>query len=185
MSIKETLILYKEGEINMTSDEKKLFTEMKDMLRELRQSNAAYTEALNKRVDDIESIVKKKHLPVNLEADILSTAQAAVGKAISDSLTGYNSPLVKLATAVVEENSHELKAMINDSFTKVIHTDEFKQSIIDAFTHKIGRLLIDKSSGLLEKTVNDLRQDAVLKSRLALAVNNVVEEYLKEQGLAK
>lgn len=167
----------------MTSDEKKLFQEMKEMMRELRQSNASYAEALTKRVDDTESIVKKKHLPVNLESEILSTAQAAISKSIADSLTGYNGPLTKLTSQVVDDNSSELKAMINDSFVRVIHTEEFKKSIIDAFTHKIGRLLIDKSSGLLEKTVNDLRQDAVLKSRLALAVNTVVEDYLKEKGM--
>lgn len=165
----------------MTAEEKRSMQEMKDMIRELKQSNASYAEALSKRVDGLEATVVKKHIPFNLETSILSTVQSSFGEAISKSLLGYDSPLLKLIKEVVDDNSTELKAMISESFTNVIHTDEFKKSVTDAFIHKIGRILIDKSSGLLEKTVNDLRQDAVMKSRLSLAVDGVISDYLNNK----
>ena len=161
----------------MTAEEKRIIQDMKNELNSLRRENESFKSDCTKEIIEIKTLS-----PIQLERDILAATQIGIGKAIQESLSGYNSPLLKLIEGVVQTNSVELKSMIQDSFTRVIRTDEFKQSILDAFTHKIGRILIDKSSGILEKTVNDLRQDAVFKSKLALAISSVTEDYLKEKG---
>jgi predicted oxidoreductase (fatty acid repression mutant protein) len=116
-----------------------------------------------------------------LEQDILRTAQTSIAKAIADTLGGYNSPLTKLIISVVDENAKELRAIISDSFTQVIRTDDFKKSIVNAFSHKVSRTIISNNDGLFDKVSNDLKQDAVFKAKLSLAVANVVEECLTEK----
>lgn len=117
----------------------------------------------------------------NLEKDILQAAQQATSAAIRDTLTKYDSPLVKLVKQVVEENNTELKALISDSFQKVIRTEEFKTSILSAFSHKVARTIISNNDGLFDKVSNELKQDAVFKAKMAMAVSNVVEECLSDR----
>ena len=69
----------------------------------------------------------------------------------------------------------------NDSFVQVIRKDEFKQAIVSAFSHKVARSIISNNDGLFDKVSNELKQDAVFKSRMALAVANVVNECLLER----
>ena len=84
--------------------------------------------------------------------------------------------------AVVSENTTFLKQVISESFNTVIKKDEFKNSIINAFSHKVARNIISNNDGLFDKVSNELKQDAVFKSKMALAVSNVVEECLTERN---
>jgi hypothetical protein len=63
----------------------------------------------------------------------------------------------------------------------VILTDEFKQSIVSAFSHKVARTIISNNDGLFDKVSNELKQDSVFKARMAMAVSNVVEECLRDR----
>lgn len=116
-----------------------------------------------------------------LEKQVLQSAQIAIGESVKAVLTGYNSPLSLLVKSVVEENSKELRAIISDSFRLVISTDEFRQSIVNAFSHKVARTIISNNDGLFDKVSNELKQDAVFKAKMSLAVSNVVEECLTER----
>lgn len=104
-----------------------------------------------------------------------------MSESIKSVLTGYNSPLTALVQSVVNENAKELRAIISDSFKLVISTDEFKQSIVNAFSHKVARTIISNNDGLFDKVSNELKQDAVFKAKMSLAVSNVVEECLREK----
>lgn len=114
--------------------------------------------------------------------DILSTTQSAIHESIKNVLTNYNSPLNKLVASVIDLHSSELRSIINDSFTRVIQTEDFKESIVSAFSSKVARTIISNNTGLFEKVSNELKQDATFKAKLALAVNNVVEECLKSKN---
>lgn len=114
------------------------------------------------------------------EQDILKVAQQSINEAISKCMTGYDSSLNKLVKSVVDENSAELREIISDSFTQVIKTPDFKQSIINAFSHKVARTIISNNDGLFDKVANELKQDSIFKSKMAIAVSNVVEECLKQ-----
>ncbi len=115
---------------------------------------------------------------MNLEQEILRASQVAIGDSITKVLTNYDSPLQKLVKSVVDENSTELRKIISDSFVTVIRTDEFKTSILNAFSHKVARTIISNNDGLFDKVSNELKQDAVFKAKMAMAVSNVVEECL-------
>lgn len=113
-----------------------------------------------------------------LEQQILQSAQSAIAESIKNTLTGYQSPMTKLVIDVVNSHSSELKQIINDSFESVIRTDDFKQSIVSAFSHKIARTIISNNDGLFDKVANELKQDSIFKAKMALAVSNVVNECL-------
>lgn len=117
----------------------------------------------------------------DLEKEVLRVAQEAVSTSIKEALSKYDSPLIKLVKQVVDENSTELKGLISSSFQTVIRTDEFKQSILSAFSHKVARSIISNNDGLFDKVSNELKQDSVFKAKMALAVSNVVEECLTER----
>ena len=168
----------------MTASEQKTIDNLLKIVQELRTENAKFREDVKLQVDSINSKIDKKHLPIYLEQDILQVAQQSISDAIKSVLSGYNSPLSKLIYSVVDENSQSLRTIISDSFTQVIGKEEFKQSIVNAFSHKVARSIISNNDGLFDKVSNELKQDAVFKSRMAIAVSNVVNECLLERGVS-
>ena len=147
----------------------------------MRTENSKFREDIKLLVEAINQKTEKKHLPITLEQDILRTAQMAMNESIQKVLTDYNSPLRKLTEAVILDNTSFLKQLISDCFNSVIKTEDFKTSIINAFSHKVARSIISNNDGLFEKVSNELKQDTIFKSKMALAVSNVVEECLIER----
>ena len=165
----------------MTTKEQQTIDNLLKTVQDLRTENSKFREDVKMQVEAINTKTEKKHLPITLEQDVLRTAQIAMNESIQKVLTDYNSPLKKLVEAVVSENTTFLKQLISESFNTVIRTDEFKNSIINAFSHKVARNIISNNDGLFDKVSNELKQDAVFKSKMALAVSNVVEECLNER----
>lgn len=159
----------------MNKEEQKTLDKLYELIVKTREENKALGEAL-KSVNDK---VDKKHEPIYLEKDILQVLQVSMNKAIQDCLSGYSSPLTKLVNSVVESRSTELRKIIADSFDNAIEKDEFKSAIREGFSHKIARTLINNNGGLFDKVSNELKQDAVFKSKMAIAVANVVEECME------
>ena len=165
----------------MTTKEQQTIDNLFKAVQDLRTENAKFREDVKLQVEAINTKTDKKHVPITLEQDILRTAQIAMNESIQKVLTDYNSPLKKLVETVVSENTTFIKQLISESFNTVIRTDEFKTSIINAFSHKVARSIISNNDGLFDKVSNELKQDAVFKSKMALAVSNVVEECLNER----
>lgn len=162
----------------MTADEKTMLKQLQGMLYDLRKENEAFKSNVLLVVEKLQNKVDSKHVPISLEQDILSTVQSSMGKAIQEALTGYNSPLTKLVQEIVNAHSTELRKIIGESFEEVIRTEDFKRSIVSAFSHKVARSIISNNDGLYDKVSNELKQDATFKAKMALAVASVVEECL-------
>ena len=165
----------------MTKKEQQTIDNLFKAVQDLRTENSKFREDVKLQVETINTKTENKHVPITLEQDILRTAQIAMNESIQKALTDYSSPLKKLVEVVVSENTTFLKQLISESFNTVIRTDEFKNSIINAFSHKVARNIISNNDGLFDKVSNELKQDAVFKSKMALAVSNVVEECLTER----
>lgn len=158
----------------MNIKERQTIDNLYKAVQDLRTENLKFREDIGSQVEK----VNNKHLPIYYEQDILKTAQQAIQEAIGKTMTGYQSPLTKLTESVINEYSSELRKIISDSFSQVIRTDEFKQSIIHAFSHKVAKLIISNNDSLFDKVSNELKQDSVFKAKMSLAVSNVVEECL-------
>ena len=165
----------------MNTQEQKTVDKLYALLASMREENNKFRVDVTLQVESLKKQTDTKHLPIYLEQDILKTTQQAIGEAVSKVLTSYDSPLNKLVKSVVEENSSELRQIISSSFTEVISLPEFKQSIVSAFSHKVARTIISNNDGLFDKVSNELKQDAVFKSKMAIAVSSVVEECLKNK----
>ncbi len=163
----------------MTDREQKSIDALNATLRQIQETNNQFRGEVTKLVSELSAKVDKKHTPIQFENDILSSVQAATAKAIQEALAGYNSPITKLTALVIDEHKTELKTLISDSFTKVIRTDDFKASIVSAFSHKVAKTIISNNDGLFDKVSNELKQDAVFKSKMTVAVSTVVEECLR------
>jgi len=166
----------------MTTQEQKTIDKLYELLSEIKKENNSYKNQTTQTVESINKKVDTKLFPVTLEQDILSATQNSIQVAIKESLTKYDSPLVKLVTAVVNEHSQQLKEIISESFDDVIQMDEFKTAIRDGFSHKVARTIISNNDGLFEKVSNELKQDSVFKAKMSLAVANVVSECLNEKS---
>lgn len=149
--------------------------------KEIKAENENFRKDVMLQVKTLTEKTEKKHIPIHFEQNILQTAQVAITDSIKNVLSGYSSPLSKLIASVVDENSAELRQIISDSFTQVIRKDEFKQSIVEAFSHKIARTMISNNDGLFDKVANGLKTDSVFKSKITLAVSTIVEECLKKE----
>jgi hypothetical protein len=168
----------------MTNKEQQTINNLIKVVQDLRSENQKFREDVKLQIESINTKTEKKHLPIYLEQDILKSVQLSIDTVIKKVLQDdYNSPLKKLIISIIEENSTELKSLISDSFLKVIRKDEFKQAIVNAFSHKIARSIISNNDGLFDKVSNELKQDTFFKSRMVLAVENVVNECLLERDL--
>lgn len=163
----------------MNSKEQKTLDQLYELTIKTREEGRALGEALK----SVNEKVDKKHEPIYLEKNILQVLQISMNKAIQDCLSGYNSPLTKLVNNVVESRSSELRKIIADSFDDAIAKEEFKSAIREGFSHKIARTLINNNGGLFDKVSNELKQDAIFKSKMAIAVANVVNECMEERKL--
>lgn len=155
-------------------------SELQKQLDEQKLLIAADKQARNAEMEELKKGLAQKQEPIQLEREILSIAQKAIGEAIKNTLTGYSNPLTKIVSSVVEENAVFLRQLIAESFNQVIKTEDFKQSIVDAFSHKIARSIISNNEGLFDKVSNELKQDPTFRAKLTLAVANVVEECLNK-----
>jgi hypothetical protein len=165
-----------------TISEQKTIDTLYKLVSEIKQENQKFRDDVKNQVDKLSDKVEKKHLPISLESDILQVMQHSIDETIKSVLTGYNSPLTKLVAEVVVNHSGELKSIISDSFAQVIRTDDFKQSIVNAFSHKVAKTIISNNDGLFDKVSNELKQDAGFKAKMVLAVSNIIEECLKEKN---
>lgn len=165
----------------MTKKEQEMFDKLIQVTSTLEDENKKFREDMTTLVESINTKTEQKHIPIHFEQDILRASQQAVGESIKSILTGYGSPMTKLVTQVVNEHNDEMKKLITNAFEQVIRTEDFKTSIVNAFSHKVARSIISNNDGLFDKVSNELKQDNVFKAKMTLAVNKIVEECLNNR----
>ena len=166
----------------MTNKEQETIDKLYNLLGDIRKENSQFREDINKKVDTYTDKVDKKVEPVYLEQDIVQVAKNSIQKAIADSFTAYDNPMTKLVKSVVQSHYDEIRAIVDKSLMSAINTDTFEKDMTDEFSHKVVKTLINKNEGMLEKFCNDLRQDVTFRSKLTLAIDKVVTEYVKEKN---
>lgn len=165
----------------MTSEERKLFAELRETIRELRESNAEFKEGMVARLEATEKKVEQKHVPLVLEDKIVEAVEANISKALADSLTGYQSPLHQYALNVIKRYQDEIETIFNEVVAEGIKSPDFKQRVREVLLHKIAKTVSQGIDGTVDKTVNLMKQDQVFRSKLTLAINTVVGEYIHER----
>lgn len=94
-------------------------------------------------------------------------------------LDGYSSPLDNIVREVVEERSEEIKKLYRGMLDEVLLNNlEIKKEIKQEFKRKIAKNLVAKLEGQVEKSVEVLRQDPTLRSKMILAIEKIVNDNL-------
>lgn len=112
---------------------------------------------------------------MELEKEVLKSAKYAVAKALHETMTGYGSPLKKLSEKVIENNSTIIYNIMNEAFTEVISSENFQNEIKEEFKHKVAKLLVSNVSGMVEKQVNKLKQDPIMKAKIIVAIETILK----------
>lgn len=163
----------------MTAKEQQAIDNLLSVANKLREENAAFRQDVSSQIDAIKNSVNEKHLPLTLETDVHNAINNAIAKGLSDALSNsYNSPLVKYAQNVVAKYQQPIEQIFDDVVKDGIQTAEFKSRVRDVLLSKIAKTMISGVDGSIDKTINLMKQDQVFRSRLTLAVNGLVDEFL-------
>lgn len=164
----------------MTKSEEKAIAELVEIVGKFIKGASELQDKQEERIVAVENRLDKKFTPLNFEQEILRKSQESIGTAIQSVLTGYSSPLTKLVESVVSEQSSYLREIISESLATTIKKEEFKNAVNEAFAHKIAKNLVSGADSLFSKTMNELKQDAIFKSKMIMAVEKIVNETLKK-----
>ena len=113
---------------------------------------------------------------MDMNDKILSTIQKSVEESISTSLTAYNSPLRKMCDDVLEKNSEEIRKLIDEEFSTLLDSGEFKLGLKEALNKKLAKVLITRMGGELESQVNKLKADPRTRAEITVAINRVIKD---------
>lgn len=116
---------------------------------------------------------------MDLEQQILNSIQGSVGKAIQESLSGYNSPLMKLISEVINNHKAELRERYEFAITAAIDSQQFREAVNEAFQHKLAKTVVANFSGSVDKAFNELKNEPTFKAKAILAIENILTEMSK------
>lgn len=115
-------------------------------------------------------------------SDILidgNAVQALMAKAAMDvfksKLEGYSSPLEPIIADAFKVHSETIRQAIYKATGECVNSPEFGAQLVQSLNHKLANLVINKCAGLVEKSFNNLMQDAVLRTKLQSAVIEIIE----------
>lgn len=169
----------------MTHAESKSIMEVQRIIGDIKEQNRLFREDTQKQIELLSNKVEQKHLPLNLENEVVMTIQKSLAEGLSKALTGYNSPLELYANNVVSKYQSSIENIFNEVVQHGIASDEFKQKVREVLLHKIAKTVTSGIDGSIDKTVNLMKQDAIFRSKLTLAVNGLVSEFLNQKQPAQ
>lgn len=111
-----------------------------------------------------------------MKEQLLKECEKQIGKAISDALTSYNSPLVKAVQVSLLEVEPQLKQMTNNAVSELICDDEFKSIMQQEIKRKLAKVLISKIGGEIESTVSKLKSDPATRARITVAIDSIISD---------
>jgi len=117
----------------------------------------------------------------DMEKLILENVNGAVNKAVIEILGGYQSPLKNLVADACKVFDADLRKIVYDSFKEAIDRADFKQSVKDAFDHKVARTMVDSMASSIDRAINTIKSDPTLKARMVLAIETIIEESTRKE----
>ena len=116
----------------------------------------------------------KQDILVDSDAVLSIMAEAAL-KRFKEELEGYSSPLEPIIVDAFKVNSDTIRSAIYKATAECVNSPDFAAQLVEHLNHKLATLVINKCSGLVEKSFQGLMQDAVLRNKLQSAVIAIIE----------
>jgi len=102
-------------------------------------------------------------------------AEAAV-KVFKEKIEGYRSPLEPIIDDAFKLNSEAIRKAVYSATSGCVNSPDFAKQLVQQLNHKLANLVINKCAGLVEKSFNNIMQDAVLRTKLQTAVIEIIEK---------
>lgn len=151
---------------------------VKNLKQELKDEVDTFKKNTIEYLRKIEEKVNIQYVPIQLEKDFTKIMQQSLNEMFVNLLKNpYNSPLLNIMQIVINNNKDEIMKIFNESLLFTINTEQFKQSLNDAFYHHIGRNLIANSSSIVQKSINGFNDSPEFKAKLTIAIAEFVKEY--------
>lgn len=118
-----------------------------------------------------------KENDMNLDNDtiLLNAIQDGVRDGIKAKFTsGYNNPLDKLITDAIAKHGEKVTALIAESIESALTDGKFREVVREQIAVTLGKQLVQKFGGELEKQVNALKSDPTTRAKITLAISNIV-----------
>jgi hypothetical protein len=112
-----------------------------------------------------------------IEGDAIQAIMVdAVSKVFKDRLEGYQTPLEPIIKEAFAANDAAIRRAVHSATSQCVNSPDFAQQLVQQLNHKLANLIINKCSGLVEKSFNNIMQDAVLRTKLQTAVIEIIEK---------
>lgn len=118
-----------------------------------------------------------------LEKQISKQIKSSLSEVIIKNLTGYNSPMTELIKDVFQSERENVSLIMKAVLSDVISSPEFKATIKDEFNRKVAKFLVGSLEGQVKRASEVLKQDPAFKSRMILAVQNIVDSELEKTSI--
>ena len=100
----------------------------------------------------------------------------AISKALPAVLSAYgDSPLRKITLSVFDKHEDIIRESIDKIVFNMFKSKEFNNILKEEFNRKVAKSLVGTLSGLVEKSSNKFRNDPVIKSKMILSLQNIIE----------
>ena len=110
----------------------------------------------------------------DFEKQVLSIMQTSINDTIKARMTDYNSPLRPLIDDAFKVHADSIRKILYEAMGEAIKENDFKESIKQAFYHKVSRGLVEGLTGSVDKAINAFKQDPTIKAKMVLAIENVI-----------
>lgn len=107
---------------------------------------------------------------------IKNCVQEALRKRLTDT---YNNPLDPILRSVVTEHSASIQKMLSDGLASCVNDSGFREEINKGIRQSLAKLLVNRFGGELEKQVNALKSDPVIRARITVALDEIVKQGMK------
>lgn len=164
----------------MTTKEQQTINELLNVVKTLQEENKTFKEETKSLVEKLNHKVEEKHLPVSLEDDLIKSAKTGIVIGIQNELkkhfTEYNGIGRSLISKVIESYTADISKVVKNTTMEVLNDLDFQKELKNAVKHKLGRTVVSEADSLVQKSFDKLKKDEVFKSKLLIAVDNLLNE---------
>lgn len=124
-----------------------------------------------------------KETPIITQEQVYNLVRTGLEKAVGQALDKtYNNPVEGIVTDAVKLHSDEIRSLIYQMIGSTIKDKDFQEILRQELKHKVAKNLVAKLEGAIEKSVNEYRQDPVMRSRMTLALEEIINQQSSKEG---
>jgi hypothetical protein len=125
--------------------------------------------------------LRRQTITTEADVDIEKKLEDAIATGIVEGVKSvlvrqYDNPLTKVFAAVLESHSGKFRLMIEKAVAECATNPEFVESIKSATRTALAKTLVQRIGGDIEKQVNALKSDPLMRARITLALEEIVKE---------